>query len=180
MRAGSGPSDDGTAYGKRRTRLTRLRRGGVALLGLVGPVFGFVTLGAATTITLVMRDERPAEACHFGPYWYTLVAYNPWIGGNGDVFHEGKVSYSTSTEPCFNALELKGQRKVCGAFGCNYEAKVSTGPVGVNRNPFSILASQTCISGTHRYRSVSVLEWPSQNGPASDIAFSDGIEFQCK
>jgi hypothetical protein len=131
-----------------------------------------------SAVWVMAGPVTPAHAC-VNPAAYLLWADDPvWFWG---VHTKGYVRVYGDT--CSDYLRVKGQRKVCGFWGCNYETKADSGWVGVGTNSYvERMMSQDCIQGTHRYRTAADYQYYVFNGEGNQERVTkngNGIEFAC-
>lgn len=154
----------------------RLRR---SIAGIIGAAL--LGGGMLTVVDSVAGPVPSASACTWGPWWYSLWSGQPdFYGSSHTLWSYGEVSGNPDIG-CGSKLKVYAQRKVCGFWGCNYHNYGSVGPLAADGGGwwFGAWTSQWCISGTHRYRTVSVLTWPDWGGEGSALRESGAPEYWC-
>lgn len=134
-----------------RFRVGRRWRASVVVLSWLG---GLLLLPASRAGAYTTQSPRSdlhgaAAGCSWGAYVYPY-AWNPWFDYTY-VYNQGKVEQQPDVFCGQEVAYVRGQRKVCGAFGCEWQTKneVPGRPISTY---WSATAKQDCIDGTHRYR----------------------------
>jgi hypothetical protein len=98
--------------------------------------------------------------------------------GNGRVTFTGYVE--TPRDYCHDEVRILGQRKVCGAFGCNYR-NIETSPYIEFDRVADLKLFADCQSGTHRYRTIVQYTAPNARNPQSPffVQHMQDLELTC-
>ncbi|HEY8200573.1 MAG TPA: hypothetical protein VII47_04395 [Actinomycetota bacterium] len=98
--------------------------------------------------------------------------------GDGRVTFTGHVE--TPRDYCHDEVRILGQRKVCGAFGCNYR-NIETSPYVEFDRVADLKLFADCQSGTHRYRTIVEYTAPNVRNPGSRFFVQDkqDLELTC-
>ncbi len=132
-----------------------------------------------------IASASAASACTWQAVTVSGVPHTPYQSGSS-VNTKGVFSTNGSDWYCgVDGLTVRGQTKVCGAWGCSWHTKASAFHNG-QTTYWSKTVSQPCRSGTNRYKTRVTVAWIYNNWPsgwASASSSADSAvqpEFTCK
>jgi hypothetical protein len=112
----------------------------------------FTLLAAVGASAAVSNDPARARANSCTPLMAGLrvTALEPHLTEPWGVTFRGEVR--TTKDVCLDEAKIIGERKVCGALGCNYHEVVESDWKWVEGTSLDLSIEGPCKRGKHRYR----------------------------
>jgi hypothetical protein len=104
-----------------------------------------------------------SKGCTVGTIVVRVTALEPRRSGVAGVTFPGEVR--TTKDFCADQAKVIGERKVCGAFGCNYHQVVESGWKPVEGTSLDLSIEGPCKGGRHRYRTRVLYQAPQPLTP---------------
>lgn len=119
-------------------------------------------VGASAEGSLSPSSAR-AAGCTVGTIVVRVTALQPDRSGFAGVSFPGEVR--TTKDFCGDRAKIIGERKVCGAFGCNYHTFVESKWQAVEGTGLDLSIEGPCKGGKHRYRTRVIYQAPQPLTP---------------
>jgi hypothetical protein len=129
------------------------------------PLSACMLLGAVGVCAEVFNGPSRARADGCTPFTIIeqVTAQEPYRSEPVGVTFPGEVR--TTKDFCGDEVKVIGERKVCGAFGCNYREFVDSGWKWVEGTRLELSVQGPCKQGKHRYRTHVVYHAPRLAAP---------------
>ncbi|MGH2944609.1 MAG: hypothetical protein ACRDLN_17740 [Solirubrobacteraceae bacterium] len=135
---------------------THTRLMSIAALALAAPA-------AAGAMSLGSPASASAKGCTVGTIVVRATALEPRRTGVAGITFRGEVR--TTKDFCGDQAKIIGERKVCGAFGCNYHTVRESGWKPVEATSLDLSIEGPCKGGRHRYRTRVLYQAPQPLTP---------------
>jgi hypothetical protein len=119
------------------------------LAALLGVLMLFGAVGASAKVS-GGGSRAGSKRCTVGTIVVRVTALQPHRSEPVGVTFPGEVR--TTKDFCGDQARIIGERKVCGAFGCNYHKFVESDWKPVEGTSLDLSIERPCKGGKHRYR----------------------------